>query len=367
VTTDLVDLLQWLVDQDSPSTDKASVDRLQDIVEGEVRAAGGRPERIRQAGYGDHVRVDVPGGTGQVLVLCHVDTVWPVGEAARRPFRVENGVAFGPGSSDMKGGVALALHVLQRIARSTRSPASRLCILFTSDEEVGSPTSRTLIEAEAGASHSVLVLESGFPPDGAVKTFRKGWGRYTIRAHGRAAHAGADHELGRSAIKELAAQVLRIEAMTDYASGTTLNVGTIIGGTRVNVVPDQAEAAVDVRMTSAESATRIDAALKGLTPVGEGVGLEVTGGLNRPPFERTRGVAALYESARAIASELGFELPEVAMGGASDGNFTAALGVPTLDGLGLVGEGAHSLDEYVLLDHDDRRVRLLEELLLRLA
>ena len=363
----LLELLAELVDQDSPSTDPECVDRLQDIVQARARVPGVSFERIPVVGYGDHLRVEFGEGARQVLVLCHVDTVWPRGEAARRPFSVEAGRALGPGCSDMKGGVALALHVLALIAGSARRPASRLCFLFTSDEEVGSPTSRELIEREAAASQAVLVLESGFPPEGAVKTFRKGWGRYVVRARGRAAHAGADHAAGRSAVKELAHQVLEIESMTDYESGTTLNVGTISGGSRVNVVPELAEAEVDVRVSSLEAARRVDAGLRGLRPRGDGLRLELEGGFNRPPFERTAGVAALYEVARGVAAELGFALPEVPMGGASDGNFTAALGVPTLDGLGLVGEGAHSLDEFVLLEHNERRVRLLEELLLRLG
>jgi glutamate carboxypeptidase len=365
--SELLQLLEELVNQDSPTTDKVSVDRLQDIVEARAGVPGTLVERLPVAGYGDHLRVGFGEGERQVLVLCHVDTVWPPGEAARRPFSVEDGRALGPGCSDMKGGVALALHVLGLIARSSRRPAARLCFLFTSDEEVGSPTSRALIEREASASEAVLVLESGFPPEGAVKTFRKGWGRYTVRVHGRASHAGADHAAGRSAIKELAQQVLGIESMTDYESGTTLNVGTIAGGSRVNVVPELAEAEVDVRVNSMEAARRMDAALRALRPHGEGLRVEVEGGFNRPPFERSAGVAALYETARGVARELGLELPEVPMGGASDGNFTAALGIPTLDGLGLVGEGAHALDEFVLLEHNESRVRLLEELLLRLG
>jgi glutamate carboxypeptidase len=310
------------------------------------------------------VTVDGARATGaHAVALCHYDTVWPLGTLQRLPFSVDaDGIARGPGCFDMKGGIVVLYFALQSLRARSLTPARRLEILFTSDEEVGSPTSRPLIEQVAAGAALAYVLESPLP-GGTLKTARKGTGDYTLRIAGRAAHAGVEPQKGISATGELAHQILALHALNDYAAGTTVNVGVVRGGTRPNVVAAEAEAQIDVRVESLAEAERIDAAIRGLQPRLSGAQLQVEGGVNRPPMERSPAIAALFERARALAAAMGVELREGSTGGGSDGNFTAAMGVPTLDGLGPEGEGAHAAHEHVLTESFPRRVALLAGLL----
>ena len=360
---DMLEGIRALVEVESPSTDKSAVDRVISVMAAYLEGVGARIERIPAAGRGDHLRARWGReGEGGILVLSHLDTVWPLGELESRPFRVEGDLAYGPGIFDMKGGAFLSVAALGALGEMDLVPRSPITLLYTSDEEIGSPTSRDLIEAEARRSRYVLVLEPALGPNGAAKTSRKGCGIYNLSVRGRAAHAGVDHSLGRSAVAELARQITRLEAMTDYDRGTTLNVGMVRGGSRRNVVPASAEAEIDLRVKSAEEATRMHQVLMGLGPLGDGVSVEITGEINRPPFERHAGVAALYELGRRMAGELGFDLPEGSTGGGSDGNFTANLGLPTLDGLGMVGDGAHALHEHIRCSALPHRAALLTRL-----
>jgi glutamate carboxypeptidase len=297
------------------------------------------------------------------VVLCHYDTVWSTGTLTRIPFAVDaEGIARGPGCFDMKGGLVLLYFALAALQARSLAPRRPLTILFTSDEEVGSPTSRPLIEAAARTAGVALVLESPLP-GGTLKTARKGTGDYLVHIGGRAAHAGVEPQKGISAISELAHQIGVIHALNDYAVGTTLNVGVVRGGTRPNVVAAEAEALVDVRVETLAEAARIDAALRGLTPALAGATLTIEGGLNRPPMERSAAMGDLFGQARAIGTAMGVHLAEGSTGGGSDGNFTAALGVPTLDGLGPEGDGAHAAHEQVLTESLPRRTALLAGLL----
>jgi glutamate carboxypeptidase len=299
-----------------------------------------------------------------VLLLGHFDTVWPVGQLARQPLVERDGRLFGPGVYDMKAGLVIALTAVG-LARSHAACPS-VTFLATADEETGSATSRRLIEALAREHDAVLVFEPAIP-GGAVKTGRKGVGEFTVTAHGVSSHAGADPRAGASAIHELARQVLAMQALSDPTRGLTINVGTIQGGTRSNVVAETARAAVDVRITRLDDAARIEQALRALQPHDPRVRLEIEGAVNRPPMERTAGVAKLFELARDVAASANWTLSEGATGGASDGNFTAALGVPTLDGLGATGDGAHALHEHVEIRELPRRAALVAGLLMRLV
>ena len=359
---DMVALLTRLVEMESPSDHKPSLDRLAAFLAGEMRALAAEVEVVPGAEAGDCVRGRWGAGRG-VLLLCHLDTVWDLGTLAQRPVRVEEGRLYGPGAYDMKGGIVIALWAVRALQELGLMPAARITLLVTADEETGSRASRPLIEAEAPAHQAVYVLEPAHPPHGALKTWRKGVGGYTVVVTGRASHAGAAHDQGINAIEELAHQVLAIQALTDYAAGTTVNVGVIGGGTRSNVVPERAWAEVDVRVMDAAGAARVEAALQGRTPRLPGTEIAVSGGMNRPPMVRTPATAALYARAAAIAAELGFPIAETGTGGGSDGNFTAALGVPTLDGLGVTGEGGHALHEQVILSSLPERAALLAALL----
>ena len=362
-------LLKSVVEVESPSLDKAATDRLVTLLKGKLEQLGCQVTRLAQREFGDHLLARYwperlgPAPDGQLLVLCHIDTVWPVGETGRRPFRIGDGRAFGPGVEDMKGGVVQALMALQALNDLGLQPKRPVVLLFNTDEEVGSPTSRPFIEAEARKSEAAFVLEPAVSTEGMIKTFRKGVGMFKVRVEGKAAHAGADHQRGVNAIEELAHQVLRIQAMTDYAAGTTLNVGLVAGGSRSNVVPALAEASVDCRVSSVAEGDRVVQAMLGLRPVNPATSITVTGGLNRPPMERTPAIVAMFERARTFAAEMGLPLGEAGTGGGSDGNFTAALGTPTLDGMGAVGEGGHAVDEYLILRFMPERAALLARLL----
>lgn len=368
---ELVETLRELVEHETPSLEKELLDELAEALRARFAAIGAEARLVPNADGGNHVRVALPpadpvaGDARPALVLCHFDTVWPRGSLARNPFRVVDGIGYGPGCFDMKAGIAMLLYALAAVRDLGLRLPRPVVALLTSDEEIGSPSSRPLIEAEAARAAYALVLESPLA-GGALKTARKGVGTYHLEVHGRAAHAGLEPEKGVSAVVELAHQVLRLEALANPALGTTLTVGVIRGGTRSNVVPARAAAEIDVRVTSLAEAERVDTALRGLAPVLPGARLQVRGGLNRPPMERTPQVAALFERARAVGRELGLELGEGAAGGASDGNFTAALGVPTLDGLGALGDGAHADHEQVEVASLAPRAALLAALLLRL-
>jgi len=366
-------LLRRLVELESPSADKAGVDRVAAAVAEECRRLAARVELLPQRTVGDQVlarfppahperhRKGRPGGGG-ILLLAHMDTVFPFGTLAKMPFREEGGKIYGPGTSDMKGGIVVALYALAVLQAERRMPGRPITALFTSDEETGSHASRGLIEKMARQADLVLVLEPGLP-DGAVKTWRKGVGDFTGRVHGRAAHAGGDHAKGRNAIEELAHQIIAIQKLTDYDKGTTLNVGVIRGGTAANVVPDEAVAEVDLRVLQLDEARRVQAALQALKPVLEGTSLEIRGELNRPPMPCDERMQATFARAREIAARVGIELKSGGTGGASDANFVAPLGIPVLDGLGPAGEGYHSEREYILASSLAERVKLLAALL----
>ncbi len=353
------DVLEALVRLESPSGD---ADALASCARGLVATLQGLGLQvgIRESGGLSHVRAET--GEGRTaLLLGHYDTVWPAGTLERMPLRREGGRLYGPGVLDMKGGIVIALLAL-RALRETGRRHGRIVMLWTADEEVGSGTSRALIEEEARGSDTVFVLEPALT-GGGVKTARRGAGEFRIDVSGVAAHAGIEPERGASAVHELVRQIGAVLALHDPSGGIHVNVGTIRGGSRPNVVAESAEARVDVRVAAAAQAGRIAEAMAGLVPRDPRVRIAVSGGLNRPPFERTPGVGRLYLRARRLAAALGRELPEGETGGVSDGNLTAALGVPTLDGLGAHGAGAHALDEHVELDSLAFRGALLAGLL----
>jgi len=362
-TEEMLDLLRRLVELESPSTDKAATDAVGRLVADLAREAGARVDFVPQEKHGDHLLARWGEGEGGFLLLCHLDTVWPVGTLAERPWRVEGGRAFGPGCYDDKGSAAIILTALRGLGELGLAPSRPVTALFNTDEEVGSRSSRALIEEEASRAAVVLCVEPA-RPDGSLKVWRKGTGRYVVTALGQAAHAGADHEKGVNAVEELAHQVLRLQGMTDYGRGTTVNVGWIQGGTRTNIVPERASARVDLRVRTRAEGERMDAVIKGLQPVLPGARLVVEGGLSRPPMEEGPTTLEPFHRAREIGAELGLALTASGSGGASDANFTAALGVPTLDGLGAIGDGAHSADEYVLVASLPERAALLAALIL---
>ncbi len=363
-TTSLVEGLSRWVRQESPTREAAHVNAMVDLVAAEAAAAGLASERVPgRDGLGDALILragpasDRPG----ILVLSHLDTVHPVGTIAHDlPLRVEGDRLYGPGVYDMKGGAYLALRAFKRAAASATLP---LTFLFTPDEEIGSPTSRALIEAHGRRSAFVLVTEPA-RDGGKVVTARKGVGRFNVAVEGRPSHAGTRHAEGRSAIREAAGQIAAIEAMTDHARGVTTAVCTISGGTAENVIPQHCGFTIDLRVETSADGEACEARLLGLAPIGPDVAVRVTGGMNRPPYERTGAGVALFETARGFAANLGLDLVEAPRsGGGSDGNFTAALGVATLDGLGIDGDGAHTLREHALIPSMGPRLNLMAALL----
>jgi glutamate carboxypeptidase len=360
----LISLIESLVTLESPSTDKQALDRLATVLEQRMSELGWHTTRVSHPGAGDLLRGEIGAGGSQVLLLGHMDTVWPVGHLTRMPIRREQGRLFGPGVFDMKAGIGLGLLAAKSLAASHLLGDRRVVFLLSSDEEIGSATSRALIEEEAQRSVAVIVLEPSLP-GGAVKTARKGVGEFVIEARGKAAHAGIEPERGANAVLELARIVVRLNELQDPHRGISITVGTFAGGTRSNVVPDRAVARVDVRVTTRADADHVTRVVKALTTIDPRVRLHVEGGVTRPPLERTAAVLALYDHARAIALALGQELGEGSTGGGSDGNFTAALGVPTLDGLGPPGGGAHASDEHVELEPLPWRAALIAGLILR--
>jgi glutamate carboxypeptidase len=365
-TEQILHSIRQLVEIESPSDVKQAVDRLGAVLAGRFSDLGGQTRLHPAARFGNHLQVDFAGSSNRrpVLLLGHLDTVYPIGTLAAMPCRIENGRISGPGTLDMKSGIALLLEAIEAMGSWYGKPLPRsLQVLLVSDEEVGSSCSRPITEALAKQAAAVLVLEPSFGPKGAVKTSRKGVAEYSLTVEGVAAHAGLDLAVGQSAIVELSRQILEIAEWAGRQSGLTVNVGVVEGGTRPNVVPARARAVLDVRIERAADEFLIEQKLRSLRSFNPKCKLEIAGGLNRPPMERSAGVRELYERSRAIARQLGWELEEASVGGGSDGNFTAALGVPTLDGLGGVGEGAHANHEAVLIRELPRRAALLAGLI----
>jgi glutamate carboxypeptidase len=360
---DLVGMIGRIVCMESPSDNKAAVDRLVNYLAGEFERLGACVRVHPARGFGNHLQLEFGTGRKRVLVLGHTDTVWPLGTLERFPFKVERKIARGPGIFDMKASLATFFFAMKAIRDLNMSPPRRIVALFDSDEEVGSHSSRKLIQSLARKSDHVFVLEPSITPHGGLKTARKGVGVFRLKVRGAAAHAGVAHEAGVNAIEELSRQVLKLQAMTDIRKGTTINVGVISGGTRSNVVPAHAEVEIDVRIKTAREGERITRKILGLKAVNRKARLEISGGINRPPLERTPRIAALFERAKAIGQEFGLDLYEGSTGGGSDGNFTAALGIPTLDGLGVLGDGAHAVGEHIELDSLAQRTALLTRLL----
>ncbi|HEV2490398.1 MAG TPA: M20 family metallopeptidase [Candidatus Acidoferrales bacterium] len=364
----MTSLLARMVKIESPSHDKSAVDRLGTMIAAEwKRRRGARVSVLQQRKRGNHIRAEVSfdrGRTsGQILVLGHLDTVYPLGTLRKLPFRISAGRAYGPGTFDMKGGLAIALSAVDALRAIRIAPRRRMVFLWTSDEEIGSESSRCTIEAEARRSVAVLVLEPALGKNGCLKTQRKGVGEAEIVVTGRGAHAGVDPESGVNAVHELALQITRLLKLNDARRGITVQANVIGGGTASNVVPDRAMALIDLRVARASDVSAVNRKLLALRPIFRGARMEITGGVNRPPMERTAESHALFLHARKLARRLGFTLGEASTGGGSDGNFTAALGIPTLDGLGAVGEGAHSPRECVYIRALPQRAALLATLL----
>ncbi len=377
-TDSMVDLLKHLVEIETPSSSKTALDQIGEYVKIECRRMGAQIKVHPQRETGNIIearfealpaemvpRKYAPGdgkkGKERILFLCHMDTVFPVGTLAKMPFHEKDGKVYGPGVADMKGGIVVGLTALKAVLeiKSLNHPVTAL---FTTDEEIGSKTSKELIEILAAESGLVLVLEPGMP-DGSLKTWRKGVGEFTMRVQGRAAHAGGDHEKGRNAIEEIAHQVITIQKMTDYSKGTTLNVGMIRGGIATNVVPDEASLEVDLRVMQPGEAEKISAAMQALKPTLDGTVLEVTGGLDRPPMPYNDSIKTTFEKAKVIAAKENLDLKASGTGGASDGNFVAALGIPVLDGLGPAGGEYHSEREYIVIGSLPERAKLLAAIL----
>ena len=361
---EMVEQVRKLVTQESPTQDKPSCDALCAYLAEQFRGLGGKVKVHRQARAGNHLQVDFAASRRRkpVLLLGHYDTVYDLGTLKTMPWREANGKLSGPGVFDMKGGIVQMMFALRALREVKGGPPRPVTVWLVSDEETGSDSSRTTTEELASQCGAALVCEpSG--PGGALKTARKGVGEFVLQVTGRAAHSGLDFEKGQSAIQELAHQIHAISRLTDLARGITLNVGVIRGGTRTNVVAAEARAEVDLRIAHKSDGPRMERKVKALRPVNHNCSLQIEGGVNRPPLERTKQVAALFQTAQRVAADLGFELQEIAVGGGSDGNFTAGIGVPTLDGLGAVGDGAHASHEYVVAAELPRRAALLAGLI----
>jgi glutamate carboxypeptidase len=361
----VLETTEALVALESPTTDKAAVDRCGAALAVRLEAIGGRVSRLTRTDRGDHLLAEFGCGASQILLLGHFDTVWPVGQLDRMPLTRSGGRLHGPGVFDMKAGIAIAMLATRALLETEAKANHRIVMLWTTDEEVGSESSRVAIEDEARRSRTVLVLEPSLP-GGAVKTSRKGCGSYQVIVRGVAAHAGIEPQKGASAVQELAHQILRVNALQDLARGISVNVVQVSGGLRSNVIPDEARATVDVRVPTAAAAAEIDAGFRALRAVDGRTTIEAIGGIDRPPLERSSHVRRLYNQASEVERELGRELAEGGTGGGSDGNFTAALGIPTLDGLGAIGDGAHALHEHVDIETLADRAALVAGLITRI-
>ena len=365
----ILDLTRQLVLAESPSGEKAAVDACVALAATHAKALGGRVKLHRQRTFGDILEArfgprSKTGAAGRVMLLGHLDTVWSLGTLKSMPCRLAEGRLWGPGTLDMKAGAAMAFAAIEILAEASllhSSSAREIVLLLNPDEEVGSPVSRPVTERLAAQCAAVFVLE---PAQGmAYKTARKGTGNWRIQVEGIAAHAGVDFEKGASAIRELARAVETVSSWTGLKPGLTVNVGVVAGGTKSNVIPAQAWAEVDVRIARLADGPRIARKFAGLKPADKRCTLTLTGGIDRPPMERTRGTVKLYRQAKALAADLGFALGEAATGGASDGNLTSDLGIPTLDGMGAVGQGAHARHESIQLEHLAPRTALLAAML----
>jgi glutamate carboxypeptidase len=364
-------MIEWLcsyINSDTPSGNKAAINPFVQRLARQLQECGAEIEVVHNAHAGDHLLarfLPLLQTRKPLLILGHTDTVWDIGESNRRPAHIKDGKIYGPGAFDMRGGLTLLAGLASYFSRYRAELTRPVTVLLDSDEEVGSHTSRSMIEAEARQCQVVLVLEPCLP-GGALKTFRKGVGNFVIRARGVAAHAGVDYTKGVSAIREIAHQILELYQLNDPEHGTSINVGTVRGGSRSNVVPDQAEIEVDLRISSVADGEKMASHILKLQPKLNGTSLEISGGINRPPLERNSQIVQLFDRARSLAAEIGIELQEGSTGGASDGCFTAALGIPTLDGLGPDGAGPHALHEHVLVESLAQRAALLTQLVLKL-
>jgi glutamate carboxypeptidase len=359
----MLSLLRHMVEIETPSDNKAAVDQMGAFLAKAFERLGGKVTFFPQKEAGNHLKAEFAGSAGKpVLLLGHFDTVWSMGTLAKMPFRIDGGRAFGPGIYDMKAGIAMMIFAVRALkeAGATHRP---ITVLLDTDEEVGSVTGRAVVEATARDCEAVLVLEPSQGPKGHLKTSRKGVGDITIRVRGRASHSGVDFEKGRSAIVELARQLLEIVKFTDLERGITVNPGIIQGGTRSNVIAAEAWAEVDLRIARAADAGMLEQKFAALKPFDPDCSIEISGGMNRPPMERTAGTVRLFEIAREIAGSIGLTLEESSTGGGSDGNFTSALGLPTLDGLGALGEGAHASHESIVVEQLPLRTAVLAGLL----
>lgn len=363
----MVETIRELVEIESPSDNKPAVDRIAKFLAPKFEALGGRVQLHPSNDFGDSLQINFTSASNgkPVLLLGHYDTVYPLGTLAKMPCIIEDGRLRGPGVLDMKSGIALILHAIAALQEWHGGLPRPITIFLVSDEEVGSRSSRKITEALARKSAGVLVLEPAAGLRGAVKTARKGVGEYMLRVKGVAAHAGLDPGKGHSAILELARQIAILAKLNNLRQGVSVNAGVIEGGTRTNVVAAEASVRIDVRIKNAKQAAGIDRKLRSLKPFDKYCQLEMTGGINRLPMERTAGVATLYKKARQIAAEVGWKLEEAAVGGGSDGNFTAGIGIPTLDGLGGVGDGAHAVHEFIVISELPRRALLLAEMIER--
>ena len=360
--TMLAEIRGW-VEIESPTTVPAAVNRMVDHVEQSYGGTGAQLERIAgRDGFGDHLIARSPWGQANrgILILSHLDTVHPIGFIDRLPFRVEGDIAYGPGIYDMKAGAFMSFHAFREMGRLGTGGALPVTHLYVSEEEVGSPTSRTIIEAEARNAKYVLVTEPA-REGGKIVTARKGTARFELHVKGQPAHSGSRHQDGRSAVRELARQILAIEGLTDYDRGITTNVGVIGGGTRANVVPEDAYALIDMRVSTLTQADEMVARVLALRSHEEGITVTITGGLNRPPYEKDERITGLFEHARGLAAEIGYALEDLKTGGGSDGNFTAAL-APTLDGLGVDGRGGHTHYEQIRVSSIAPRSKLFYRL-----
>ena len=352
---------------ESPTTDKEACNRMAGFLQQKIDQLGLKTKRVSNTDFGDHVVAELTAAENKdqpgILLLGHYDTVWPMGELYKRPIRLEASRLYGPGIYDMKSGIALAIQAMEYFQRNNLRLKLPITMLWNSDEELGSPDSQGLIETMAKKSKYVLVFEPGDLPNGAVNTFRKGAMSFKIDITGKSAHAGGNHQQGLNAIGELAHHIITLENMTDYRVGTTINVGVVKGGTRSNVVAESAAAEIDVRTPTAEESERLKRFIQGLAPTKKGFDLEISQLKYRPPLERHNKVIELYEKARRAANDLNLTLPERSSGAASDGNFTAALGIATLCGIGAVGEGAHAIHENIAIDWLPKRLALIIRLL----
>jgi glutamate carboxypeptidase len=364
--SEMLRLLGKFVRAESPSLDKTSVDDFGRMVAAEWRARGARVTALRQKHRGDHLLVTSrranARSTGRILLLGHMDTVYDKGSLVKMPFRIAQGRAWGPATFDMKGGLVLALFAIDALSRAGIHPRKEIACLWTTDEEIGSESSRKFIEREAKLCDAVLVLEPAGEPRGALKTSRKGVGEIELRVTGRAAHSGLKPEEGINAVHELALQIARIAKFNQPRRGIGVHVNIASGGTRTNVIAAEARAMVDVRVTRFADIRALEQKFRALKPILPGAKLEISGGVDRPPMERKMS-AALFHHAQHLAADLGFALEENASGGGSDGNLTAAIGIPTLDGLGAIGSGAHSLRENILIHELAPRAALIASLL----